>query len=319
MNILPFRPISTLHVIVVLKWGCCGCCRLKLWKGDNQHVRNQAPTRRGRGGNWCTKWINCYWSWCFPKGIIQQWYVTCYWDFWLIKSLLKPVVFLSFEEVFALWLYHMWSCIVLCSWNWYIYFYRRLRMLYTAHSVKVLCHCVFMFVTTLILQVVLVAQWLIGIFFVCVWLFYILFFVLFVCLFSSYFVCSFSIGFFCVDLRVINAWKKKGIFCRTESVAMTPKSCDHMPTTSLWGVTAKWPTRAPKTKLILCPREPQGYSRVSLSLSGRILKEYWNIMSASKQTPCSIPWGLRNRTYWSARYTKGRDAVQQESQLVWTV
>ena len=75
------------------------------------------------------------------------------------------------------------------------------------------------------------------------------------------------------DLRVINA-RKKGIFCRTESVAMTPKSCDHMPTTSLWGVAAKWPTRAPKTKLILCPRDPQGYSRISWSLSGRILKEY---------------------------------------------
>ena len=27
---------------------------------------------------------------------------------------------------------------------------------------------------------------------------------------------------------------KKGIFCRTESIAMTPKSRDHMPTTSLW-------------------------------------------------------------------------------------
>ena len=83
------------------------------------------------------------------------------------------------------------------------------------------------------------------------------------------------------DLRVINA-RKKGIFCRTESVAMTPKSCDHMPTTSLWGVAAKWPTRAPKMKLILCLRDPQGYSHISLSLSQcRILKEYWNIMSAS--------------------------------------
>ena len=92
------------------------------------------------------------------------------------------------------------------------------------------------------------------------------------------------------DLRVINAWNK-GIFSRTESVDMTPKSRDHMPTTSLWGVAAKWPTRAPKTKLILCPRDPQGYSRISLSLSGRILKEYRNIMSASKQTPCGIPWG----------------------------
>ena len=52
-----------------------------------------------------------------------------------------------------------------------------------------------------------------------------------------------------------------------------------MPTTSLWGVAAKWPTRAPKTTPILCPRDPQGYSRISLSLSGRILKEYRNIVS----------------------------------------
>ena len=66
---------------------------------------------------------------------------------------------------------------------------------------------------------------------------------------------------------------------------MTPKLRDHMPTTSLWGVAAKWPTRAPKTKLTLCPRDPQGYSRISLSLSGRILEEYQNIVSASKQNP----------------------------------
>ena len=46
------------------------------------------------------------------------------------------------------------------------------------------------------------------------------------------------------DPRAINA-RKKGIFCRTKSVAMTPKSRDHMPTTSLWGVAAKWPARAP--------------------------------------------------------------------------
>ena len=36
--------------------------------------------------------------------------------------------------------------------------------------------------------------------------------------------------------------EKKGIFCCTESVTMTPKSRDYMPTTSLWGVAAKWPT-----------------------------------------------------------------------------
>ena len=85
---------------------------------------------------------------------------------------------------------------------------------------------------------------------------------------------------------------KKGIFCRTVSVAMTPKSRDHMPTTSLWGVAAKWPTRAPKTKLTLCPRDPQGYSRISLSLSGRILKEYRNIVSASKQNPMRYSMGF---------------------------
>ena len=53
---------------------------------------------------------------------------------------------------------------------------------------------------------------------------------------------------------------------------MMPKSRDHMPTTSLWGVAAKWPTEALKTKLTLCPGDPQGYSRISLSLSGRILR-----------------------------------------------
>ena len=57
------------------------------------------------------------------------------------------------------------------------------------------------------------------------------------------------------DLRVINAWNK-GIFCHTESIPMMPNSRDHMPTTSLWGVAAKWPTWAPKTKLILCQRDP---------------------------------------------------------------
>ena len=75
---------------------------------------------------------------------------------------------------------------------------------------------------------------------------------------------------------------KKGIFCRTKSVATTPKSCDHMPTMSLWGVTAKWPAWAPKMKLILCPRDPQGYSRISLSLPGRVLKEYRYSMGFAK-------------------------------------
>ena len=64
------------------------------------------------------------------------------------------------------------------------------------------------------------------------------------------------------------------------------------------------------------PERPTRIQPISLSLSGRILKEYRNIVSASKQTPCGIPWGLRNRTDSSARYTNGRDAAHQESQLV---
>ena len=74
--------------------------------------------------------------------------------------------------------------------------------------------------------------------------------------------------------------ENKGIFCRTESVATTPKSRDHMPTTSLWGVAAK--SKMANSKLILCPRDPQGYSRISLSLSGRILKEYRYSMGFAK-------------------------------------
>ena len=54
----------------------------------------------------------------------------------------------------------------------------------------------------------------------------------------------------------------------------------------------------------------RGYSRISLSLSGRILKEYLNIVSVST---CGIPWGLWNRTHWSAHYTNGHDVAQQES------
>ena len=83
---------------------------------------------------------------------------------------------------------------------------------------------------------------------------------------------------------------KKGIFCRTESVGTMPKSRDHMPTTLLWGFAAKWPTLAPKTKLILCPRDPQGYSRISLSLPGRILKEYRYSMGFAKShsLKCSL-------------------------------
>ena len=49
---------------------------------------------------------------------------------------------------------------------------------------------------------------------------------------------------------------KKGIFCRTESVAMTPKSRDHMPTTSLWGVAAKMANSSSEDETDTLPERP---------------------------------------------------------------
>ena len=49
--------------------------------------------------------------------------------------------------------------------------------------------------------------------------------------------------------------EKKGIFCRTESVAMTPKSRDHMPTTSLWGV-AKMAKSSSEDETYTLPERP---------------------------------------------------------------
>ena len=70
------------------------------------------------------------------------------------------------------------------------------------------------------------------------------------------------------DLMVINA-QKKAFSVVLKALQWRPNHMTILPTTSLWGVAAKWPTRAPKTKLILCLRDPQGYSRISLSLSGK--------------------------------------------------
>ncbi len=50
--------------------------------------------------------------------------------------------------------------------------------------------------------------------------------------------------------------KIKGIFCRTESVAMTPKSRDHMPTTSLWGVAAKMANSSSEDETDTSPERP---------------------------------------------------------------
>ena len=53
------------------------------------------------------------------------------------------------------------------------------------------------------------------------------------------------------------------------------------------------------------------------NLSVRILKEYWNIVSASKQTPLQYSMGFaKSQSLKCSGYTNGRDAAQQESQLV---
>ena len=56
------------------------------------------------------------------------------------------------------------------------------------------------------------------------------------------------------DLRVINA-RKKGIFCHTESVAMTPKSHDHMPTMSL-GSCCKMANSSSEDETDTLPKRP---------------------------------------------------------------
>ena len=64
------------------------------------------------------------------------------------------------------------------------------------------------------------------------------------------------------DLRVINA-RKKGIFCHTKSVAMTPKSRDHMPTTSL-GSHCKMANSSSKDETDTLPERPTKDTAVSV-------------------------------------------------------
>ena len=45
-----------------------------------------------------------------------------------------------------------------------------------------------------------------------------------------------------------------------------------------------------KDKTDTLPERPTRIQPYQFNLSGRILKEYWNIASASKQTPCGILW-----------------------------
>ena len=87
---------------------------------------------------------------------------------------------------------------------------------------------------------------------------------------------------------------------------MTPESCARMRTTSLWGVAAKWPARVPKMKLILGPRDPQEYSRISLSLSGM----FWKSTRTSCQQQNCQNWqhGLVSKPFSSPQMIMYRSA-----------
>ena len=94
------------------------------------------------------------------------------------------------------------------------------------------------------------------------------------------------------DLRVINARKKK----KKKRHFLSYRKCRHDDAQIMWpyayhitlGSRCKMANSTPKTKLILCPRDPQGYSRISLSLPGRILKEYRYSLGFEKSLKCSL-------------------------------
>ena len=110
------------------------------------------------------------------------------------------------------------------------------------------------------------------------------------------------------DLRVINAQKN--------AFSVVPK------------VSPQCPNHVTICLLVLC------HSGESLQ-NGQLELRRWNWYFAQethKDTAVSvwacqagfwkstgIPWGLWNHTHWSARYTNGHDATQQESQIIWII
>ena len=113
------------------------------------------------------------------------------------------------------------------------------------------------------------------------------------------------------DLRVINAWKK--------AFSVVPKASPWHPNHMTICLLCHSGESLQNGQLELRRRnwyfaqETHKDTSVSVWACQAGFWKYQNIVSASKQTPCGIPWGLQNRTHWSALYTNGRDAAQQES------
>ena len=90
---------------------------------------------------------------------------------------------------------------------------------------------------------------------------------------------------------------KKGIFCRTESIAMMPKSRDHMPTIVTLGSRCKMANSSSEDKTDTLPERPTRIQPYQFEPVRQDFERVPNIVSASKKTPCDIPWGLRNCTH----------------------
>ena len=98
------------------------------------------------------------------------------------------------------------------------------------------------------------------------------------------------------DLRVINAWKKAisvvlkaSPWCSNHvTICLLCHSGESLQNDQLQLWRWNW----------YFARETHKDTAVSILHTCRILKEYRNIVSASKQTPCGIPWGFQNRTHW---------------------
>ena len=88
---------------------------------------------------------------------------------------------------------------------------------------------------------------------------------------------------------------------------MTPKSRDHMPITSLLSSEDETDT---------LPERPTRIQPYQFEPARQDFERVPEHRVSFKVNPMRYSMGLRNRTHSSARYTNGRDAAQQESQLV---
>ena len=108
------------------------------------------------------------------------------------------------------------------------------------------------------------------------------------------------------DLKVINAWKK--------AFSVLPKASPRRPnhvTICLLRHSGE-SLQNGQLELWRCNRYFARETHKDIAIS------VWACLAGFRKS-IGIPWGLWNRTHWSAHYSNGCDAVQQESQLVWIV